>query len=274
MPRQPAREILIALAGPAVNFLIAGGLWLLDSLARSGPTLEWDPTGGDLLGGLLLANLQLGLFNLLPAYPMDGGRVLRGILATRLPYPRATQIAARVGKAFGGAFVLGGIYLENWPLPVIGVFLYLVANSEEQVAVLYAAMEGLKVEDMMIRDFLALSPADSLDHAARLSLHSLQEEFPVVRDGVFLGVVSRAKMAEGLREEEEASVQSVLQPVKGLLHPADPLAAALRKMRAERVGLLPVMDESGLRGIVTLAGILRGAALLAGAGRESQEPQR
>jgi CBS domain-containing protein len=81
-------------------------------------------------------------------------------------------------------------------------------------------------------------------------------------------------MAEGLRGEREASVQSVTQPVAGRLHPADPLSAALRKMRAERVGLLPVMDESGLRGIVTLSGILRGAALLAGGGRPSQEPQR
>ncbi|HEU5182846.1 MAG TPA: site-2 protease family protein [Candidatus Polarisedimenticolia bacterium] len=275
IPRQPAREILIALAGPAVNFLIAGGLWLLDTLASAAPVLAWDaPPGADLLGGLLWANLGLGVFNLIPAYPMDGGRVLRGILATRLPYPRATQIAARVGKGFGGVFVLGGIFLEDWWLPVIGVFLYLVANSEEQVAQLYGALENLKVEDMMIRDYLALSPADSLGDAARLSLHSLQEDFPVVRDGVFVGVVNRAKMAEGLREPREASVQSVTQPVEARLHPADPLREALRRMRVERVGLLPVIDESGLRGIVTLSGILRGAALLAGAGRGSQEPQR
>ncbi len=283
MPRQPAREILIALAGPAVNFLIAGGLWLLDTMASAAPALTWDaPTGDDLLGGLVLANLQLGLFNLLPAYPMDGGRVLRGILATRLPYPRATQIAARVGKGFGTAFVLGGILpgpwndftsFANWWLLVIGVFLYLVANSEEQVAQLYGTLEGLKVEDMMIRDYLALSPADSLGAAARLSLHSLQEDFPVVRDGDFVGVVNRAKLAEGLRGSQEASVQSVTQPVAARLHPADPLREALRRMRAERVGLLPVIDESGLRGIVTLSGILRGAALLAGAS-QPQEPQR
>ena len=275
MPREPVREILIALAGPAVNFLIAAGLWLLDSLGRAAPALAREaPPGGDLLGGLLWANLGLGLFNLVPAYPMDGGRVLRGILATRLPYPRATQIAARVGKAFGAVFVLGGIYLEDWWYPVIGVFLYLVANSEEQVAQLYGAIEGLNVEDMMIRDYLALSPADSLGSAARLSLHSLQEDFPVVRDGVFLGVVNRAKMAEGLRGSEAASVQSVTQPVSASLYPTDPLREALRRMRAERVGLLPVMDESGLRGIVTLSGILRGAALLAGAGHPPQEPQR
>ena len=275
IPRQPAREILIALAGPAVNFLIAGGLWVLDTLARTAPVLAWDAApGGDLLGGLLLANLGLGVFNLIPAYPMDGGRVLRGILATRLPHHRATQIAARVGKAFGGVFVLVGIYFEDWWTPFIGVFLYLVANSEEQMALLYGALEGLTVEDMMIRDYLALSPAESLGSAARLSLHSLQEEFPVVRDGVFLGVVNRAKMAKGLREAGEASVQSVTQTVSAQLRPSDPLREAMRKMRAERVGLLPVVDESGLRGIVMLSGILRGAALLAGAGRSPQEPQR
>jgi Zn-dependent protease/CBS domain-containing protein len=266
IPREPAREILIAIAGPVVNFLIAAGLFVGVVFLTPDHTLQISAlTDADLLRSLFSVNLLLGLFNLVPAYPMDGGRILRGVLATRMPYAAATHWAARIGKVFGGIFVLTGILMQDWWLPILGVFLYIGANSEEQATLLQSAMEGLTVNDLMITEYLTLSPAETLSEVLRRSLHTFQEDFPVLRDGTFFGVLSRGRMLEALREEEgDQFVQSVAQPVNGWVSPADPLREALRRMQAERVGLLPVLDQGRMVGIVTLGGVLRGAALLSG----------
>jgi Zn-dependent protease/CBS domain-containing protein len=266
IPREPSREIRIAIAGPIVNFLIAAGLYLVLGLM----TPAWHPelfalTGTSLLESLFIANLSLGLFNLVPAYPLDGGRILRGILAIRMNYATATHWAARIGKVFGGLFVLGGIVLQDWWLPILGVFLYIGANSEEQATLLHSAMEGLSVKDLMITDYLAVSPADTLSTVLSRSFHTFQEDFPVLRDGNFLGVLTRGRLIETLREEErDQFVQCVTQPVRGWVSPSDPLREALKRMNAERVSLLPVREEGRMVGIVTLTGILRGASVLAG----------
>ncbi len=266
IPREPAREVLIAIAGPAVNFIIAAGLYLGIDFLRPSSHLELSAlSGSDLLGSLFSANLSLGLFNLIPAYPLDGGRILRGILASRMPYASATHWAARVGKLFGGILVLAGIYQEDWLLPILGVFLYIMANSEQQATLLQTAMEGLSVKDLMITDYLSASPADTLSGMLNRSFHTFQEDFPVLRDGNFLGVLTRGRLIEALREEQrDQFVQSVIQPVNGWVSPADPLREALKRMNAERVSLLPVLEEGRMVGIVTLTGILRGASLLAG----------
>lgn len=266
IPREPAREVLIAIAGPAVNFIIAAGLYLGIDFLQPSSHLELSAlSGSDLLGSLFSANLSLGLFNLIPAYPLDGGRILRGILASRMPYATATQWAARVGKLFAGVLVLAGIYREDWLLPILGVFLYIMANSEQQATLLHTAMEGLSVKDLMITDYLSASPADTLSGMLSRSFHTFQEDFPVLRDGNFLGVLTRGRLIEALREEQrDQFVQSVIQPVSGWVSPGDPLRDALKRMNAERVSLLPVLEEGRMVGIVTLTGILRGASLLAG----------
>jgi stage IV sporulation protein FB len=271
IPREPSREIQIAIAGPIVNFLIAAGLYLGIDILRPDPPLALSSLdGADLLASLFAANLSLGLFNLIPAYPLDGGRILRGILATRMPYLNATHWAARVGKGIGLLFVLGGILrpdlFEIWWLPVlVGAFLFIMANSEEQATLLHGAMEGLSVKDLMITDYLSASPAETLSGVLSRSFHSFQEDFPVLRDGNFLGVLTRGSLIEALREEaRDQFVQGVTQPVRGWVSPTDPLREALKRMNAERVSLLPVMEEGRMVGIVTLTGILRGASVLAG----------
>jgi Zn-dependent protease/predicted transcriptional regulator len=249
---------------------IAAGLYLGIDILRPAPPLQLSSLdGADLLASLFAANLSLGLFNLIPAYPLDGGRILRGILATRMPYLNATHWAARVGKGIGLLFVLGGILgwdlFQSWWLPVLGVFLYIMANSEEQATLLHGAMEGLSVKDLMITDYLSASPAETLSGVLSRSFHSFQEDFPVLRDGNFLGVLTRGRLIEALREEaRDQFVQGVTQPVRGWVSPTDPLREALKRMNAERVSLLPVMEDGRMVGIVTLTGILRGASVLAG----------
>ena len=265
IPREPAREILIAIAGPLVNFFLAACLFVF-----AGFRIRMDSLDPAVLAAtspfwaLLWANLILGLFNLVPAYPMDGGRILRGVLATRMPYARATHVAARIGKAFGALFVLIGILRLDWWFPILGAFLYIGANAEEQATLLQSALEGLSVRDLMITDFLLLSPAETITEALRRSFHTFQEDFPVVREGKLLGVLTRGKMLEALKEETgEQFVQGLVQPVNGWVSPSDPLREALRRMHAERVSLLPVMEDSRLVGVVTLSGILRNASVVA-----------
>jgi Zn-dependent protease/CBS domain-containing protein len=264
IPRQPMREILIAIAGPMVNFIIAGGLFLGVELLSPGPRLPISILhGGDFLGGLLQLNLRLGLFNLLPAYPMDGGRILRGLLATRMSYLAATRWAAGIGKIFGGLFILIGVVRQQYLLFIIlGVFLYLIASSDERATLLQSALEGIQVRDLMITEFVALSPADTLTDALGRALHTFQDEFPVLREGSFLGVLSRRRIVDTLKEEGEGFVQGWVQEVKETVSPQDSLKEAVRKMQSERTGLLPVVDDGRFVGVVTLSGIIRGAPVL------------
>ena len=265
IPREPAREILIAIAGPMVNFAIAAGLFVGVSFFLPAEQLGLaELSGADLLRSLFSANLLLGLFNLIPAYPMDGGRILRGILATRMPYLLATRWAARIGKVFAALFVAAGVMLQDWWLPILGVFLYMGATSEEQSTAVHTALSAVRIRDVVITEYVALSPAATLSEVLARSLHTFQEDFPVIRDGTFLGVVGRGRMIAALREEgRDLYVQGVLQPVNDWVGMDEPALSALRKMQIQRVALLPVVDGERLAGIVTLSGILRAASLLA-----------
>ncbi|HMC82889.1 MAG TPA: site-2 protease family protein [Candidatus Polarisedimenticolia bacterium] len=264
IPREPAKEILIAVAGPLVNFTLAIGLFGIVALLAPAEHLGLVPlTGTDLVRSLFSANLLLGLFNMIPAYPMDGGRILRGILACRIDYHRATQVAANIGKMFGILFVAVGVFVDWW-LAVIGVFLYMGATSEEQSTLLQSTLDDLRVRDLMITDFQTVSPAETLQDVLGRSFHSFQDDFPVVRGDAFLGVLTRARILEAMRQEgREQSVQAILEPVKERASPSDRLRDVMRRMHARGVTLLPVMEEERLVGIVTLGGILRGAVLLA-----------
>ncbi len=264
IPREPSKEIRIAVAGPLVNFAIAAGLFVGAAFLHPGEQLVLaSPTGADLIQSLFSVNVGLGLFNLIPAYPMDGGRILRGILATRTDYCTATRWAAGIGKGFGMLFVAVGVFV-NWWLAIIGVFLYVGATSEEQSARLQSALEGLSVRDLMITDFQAVSPDETLQEVLGRSFHTFQDDFPVIHGGVLLGVLTRSRILEALRQAgRDQVVQEILQRVEDRVAPSDGLRDVMRKMHARGLGVLPVMEEDRLVGIVTLTGILRGATLLA-----------
>lgn len=263
IPREPAKEILIAVAGPFVNFAIAAGLFVGVAFLYPAERLVLASlTGADLIRSLFSANLLLGLFNLIPAYPMDGGRILRGILATRTDYRTATRWAASIGKGFGMLFVAVGVFVDWW-LAIIGVFLYVGATSEEQSALLQSTLDGLRVRDLMITDFQTVSPDETLEEVLGRSFHTFQDDFPVIRGGVFLGVLTRSRILEALRQAgRDQVVQGILQRVEDRAAPSDGLRDVMRKMHAGGLSLLPVMEEDRLVGIVTPTGILRGASLL------------
>ena len=227
IPDAPKQEIAIALAGPAVNLVIAallvaglGGLLPRDSI-------DFDNPAVGLVARLAVANLFLAVFNLLPAFPMDGGRVLRASLATRLGHARATQVAARIGQ--GLAFLLGLLGLFGNPLLLfIALFVYLGAAAEAVVAQMRQVASAMRLTDAMITRFESLSPMSRLDDAVQALLRTTQHEFPVVDGGGRLrGVLTRDAMIRGLREQgPEAPVWDLNRAgIVGVDGPLAPLVA-------------------------------------------------
>lgn len=202
MPEEPVQELIIAVAGPLVNVVIALGLFVAGGFqALLNPS---NIEGGGLVAQLLTINIMLVLFNLLPAFPMDGGRVLRALLATRLSYARATQVAANVGQGF--AFVFGFIgLLWNPFLLFIALFVYIGASQEAALAQMKDVSRRFPVSSAMVREFRTLSADDSLQEAVDALLATSQHDFPVVDDsGNVAGLLTRQDLIGALRKNDPA----------------------------------------------------------------------
>jgi stage IV sporulation protein FB len=264
MPEKPSEEIVIALAGPMVNVVIALGLWL--ALAMFGPVEKdavLDPEGS-LARQVLTVNLMLLLFNLIPAFPMDGGRVLRAVLAMRLGHQRATQIAARIGRTLAVLLGLAGLFgsvvglPENPMLVVVAIFVFMAATNEAGSAQMRFITRGLPVSAAMVTEFKALPRNASLGEAADVLLHSSQHEFPVVDpDGTLRGIFTRTELVAALRESgPEAPVLGVMRGDFPIVHPRTPFDEAFQVMQRHGGSVLPVTDEEGrLVGLFTMENI-------------------
>ena len=200
MPEEPVQELIIAVAGPAVNVIIAACLFLV--IGARGLFEQATVEGNDLIAQLLTINVTLVLFNLLPAFPMDGGRVLRALLATRLSYARATQIAARIGQ--GCAFVFGFIgLLWNPFLIFIALFVYIGASQEAALAQMRDVSRRFPVSSAMIREFRTLTISATLQEAVDALLATSQHDFPVVDEsGNVAGVLTRHDLIAALRKDD------------------------------------------------------------------------
>jgi Zn-dependent protease/CBS domain-containing protein len=273
LPANWRRDARIAAAGPAVNFVVAGLAAVCLSLADPGAHIWAYPyvTSGNLPHSILWVNLWLGLFNLLPAYPMDGGRVLRAIFSRTMEPVRATRRAISLGRGFSLAFLLAGTWSfgsrnslgdSGW-LFMIGLFLLLAAQMEERSAVFHSVLETVRLEDIMLTDFATLSPADTLEDALEKAVHSLQDDFPVIRSGDMVGVVSKQKILQTLRSEGNGYVQAVMSRIFDVAPKSETLASAFRKLSARNLSILPVVEGQQLVGIVTLQNLMHSMALLA-----------
>ena len=183
-PEVPAnwkREARIAASGPIINFLIAGIAAVVLRVAMPPDRLWADPyvTSLNLPHSLVWANLWLGLINLLPGYPLDGGRVLRAVFSRTMDPVIATRRAVSIGRGFSIAFMFAG-WWNPW-FSIIGVFLFIAAQIEDRSAVFRSVLEMVRLEDIMLTDFATLSPADTLEDALDKAVHSLQDDFPVIR---------------------------------------------------------------------------------------------
>ncbi|MBV1798171.1 site-2 protease family protein [Siccirubricoccus sp. G192] len=253
IPEEPAQELVVALAGPAVNLVIA----VLLVLALGGvPPMEAaapQDAGAGLAGRLFWVNLFLVGFNLIPAFPMDGGRVLRALLAWRMGFARATQVAASVGQMLAIGLGLLGLF-GNPLLLFIALFVWMGAAGEAHAAQLREVSRGLRVADAMVTRFESLSPASTVDNAVQCLIRTTQHDFPVVDGGGRLrGVVTQDAIIRALRERgPETPVLEVMRPDIPVVHHRGSLEEALRLLQDKAVPAVGAVDQDGrLVGLVT-----------------------
>ena len=259
------RDIRIAIAGPLVNLFVAGVSALVLMAAIPGFSVTARPLlhSSALFRSIVWTNFYLGLFNLLPAYPMDGGRVLRAIFSRRMDMVQATQRAVRIGHVFSILFMMVGMLMSNWWLVMIGFFLFVGAQLEERSAVFQSVLQSVRLEEVMLTDFATLSPADTLEDALEKAVHTLQDDFPVIRGGDMVGVVSKQKILQTLRREGNGYVQAVMHRIFDVAQKTESLSSAFRKLSARNLSIIPIVENQQLVGIVTLQNLMHSMALLA-----------
>jgi Zn-dependent protease/predicted transcriptional regulator len=260
MPEDPLQEVLVAVAGPAVNVVLALVCFVGFHLQYPGSSVlvstELPLESAPLLARLFWVNTSLAVFNLLPAFPMDGGRVLRAVLAWRGDFATATRRAATFGQAM--AILLGIVGVFTNPLLVfIALFVWIGAASEAGAVQMRAALAGVPVRDAMITPFTALSTSDTLATASTTLLHGEQVDFPIVDgDGVLVGVLPRRALLQGIEKHgPQALVVDVMSPAPPVAHPREMLDTAVARLREDDGALLPVAEDGRLVGIVTMENI-------------------
>jgi Zn-dependent protease/predicted transcriptional regulator len=259
IPEQPKQELWIALAGPAVTVGIAAAIYvLLRALGLPVALVEEAAARGEpgaFLAQLMWVNVSLLAFNLLPAFPMDGGRVLRAGLAFRMDYLRATEVAARVGTWFALLFGVIGL-LYNPFLVLIALFVWLAAASESSATQMRTLLGGVNVERVMIRDVQTLASSDTLEAAVTHVLEGFQQDFPVVEDGKVVGVLTRAGLLAGLaRHGRDEPVGRSMETSFRTADPREPAEDAIARLSDCRCHTLPVLSDGRLCGVLTLDNI-------------------
>ncbi len=253
MPEEPLQELWVALAGPAVNVVIAAALfgWIRFTSGFT-PLEQLGVTSGSFLERLLAVNVILVIFNMLPAFPMDGGRVLRALLATRLEYSRATQIAASIGQFMALLFAFLGFF-GNPFLMFIALFVWIGAAQETSMVTMKAALGGIPVKRAMMTDFRTLRPGDSLQQAIDLILATPQQDFPVLEGSKVLGILPSRDLLVALQQRgPEALVGEVMRRDFLSLEANEMLDAALTRMHAAECCMTaPVIHGDTLVGLLT-----------------------
>jgi Zn-dependent protease len=262
MPEDPKQEFVIAIAGPLVNVVIALLLYLIvpveDFLIDDPEQLEEQLAGisaSNFLFYLFVVNVVLVLFNMLPAFPMDGGRVFRALLSTRMSRVQATRAATALGKFMALVFFLLGLF-GNIILAIIAVFIYFGAHSENIVIQQISLLEGNDIRDAMITDFTTLSPNDTLQQAVDRILASTEQDFIISENGRPVGILFMADLAQALRERDRTTpVRDVMNTRFVSLEASAPLPSAYRQLRQGDRNFFPVMENGTLVGVLDMNNI-------------------
>lgn len=254
MPQRPHQELAIAAAGPAVTLLIAAVLYAGLRATGTSTTAPATATASldTFVAQVMWINVVLLVFNILPAFPMDGGRVLRAALAMRMPFARATEIAARIGKVFALLFALAGLFVVNNPfLVIIAVFVWLSAAAEAASAHLKATVGDVPVSRAMITDIRTLSAAQPLSAAVDEIRSGFQHDFPVVDGHTVVGVLTRDGLLKALADgRTNATVRDVMEKNFASTSPNESLERALERLRECHCRTLPVLRGPELVGLL------------------------
>lgn len=267
---------VLALAGPIANIAF-GGLATMLMLGAS-PQLDllsqpWvGPT--HLLRSFLWLNVLLGLLHLVPAYPLDAGRLLREHFAQSRGTLAATRSAAGFGQLLAFSAMIGGVWLQNPWLVMAGFFILIGAQLEDQGLLFQSVVDTVKMKDVMLTSFSTLSPSDTLIDSLERSIHALQEDFPVVRGQNLIGMVSRQRILDALRTEGNGYIQGILTRAFQVAQPEDSLGSTIRRMQAgQGLGVVAVAEGDRIVGIVSLQNLMQAMSVLSEHRRQLRQEQ-
>jgi CBS domain-containing protein len=264
---QGGAQFALAFAGPVANLATALAL-AITFLGAGGDIHLFDQpwiTAAYLLRSMVWMQAGLGLLHLLPAYPLDGGRLLRGNFARTHGFAPAGRAATGIGQLLALAVMLAGMLLHyNFWLIIAGFFIMIGAQIEDQGVFFQSVVDTVRMREVMLTDFATLSPSDTLADALYRCVHSLQEDFPVVRGPELVGIVSRQRIVDALRNDGNGYVQSVMSRAFQVARPEDTLGATIRRLTAGRgLSLIPVTESGRVVGIVSVQNLMSSMSLLA-----------
>ena len=259
-------QFAMAFAGPLANLAMAFTL-AITFLGAGGDIKLFDQpfiTSADLLRSMVWMQVGLAALHLLPAYPLDFGRLIRGSFARKHGFAPTGRAAAGLGQALALAAMLGGMLLHNYWLIIAGFFIMIGAQIEDQGVFFQSVVDTVQMREVMLTDFATLSPSDTLSDALVRCVHSLQEDFPVVRGLQLVGIISRQRIVDALRSDGNGYVQSVMSRAFQVARPEDTLGATIRRLTAGHgLALIPVAESGRVVGIVSVQNLMSSMSLLA-----------
>lgn len=261
MPEKPWQEFVVAAAGPAVNIAIAAGLFVILVVTGGGSALGGFGRGSSFLFGgsfleqLMSINIVLVLFNLIPAFPMDGGRILRAILAARMDYAKATRYAALLGQGIAVLFGIAGFFV-NPLLVVTALFIFMGAQGETHMAQQRSKLSGFTVGQAMRTNIRALAPSEWLSSAVDTLMSTAQQDYPIVEHGRVVGMLTRETLLKGLQQfGAYVPIAQVMRRDIATVEMQQSLASASETMQANEIISLPVTHNGTLVGMLTFDSI-------------------
>ncbi|HTV16235.1 MAG TPA: CBS domain-containing protein [Acidobacteriaceae bacterium] len=269
-------QIALTVAGPIANLIAAALVAALIAGATAQVHVVALPivTPSHLMRSVVWLNVALAVMNCIPAYPLDAGRMLRSTMARARGVTQATRAASGLGQMLGIAAVIAGVALLAIPntriaagvspwLILTGFFVFIGAQLEDQGVLFQSVVETVRMRDVMLTDFDTLSPSDTLSDALYKAIHSLQDDFPVVRGPNLVGVVSRQGIVQALRHEGNGYIQGIMSRAFQVAQPDDSLGALIRRIGSGRMSLIPVAESGRIVGIVTWQNLSSSMGLLA-----------
>lgn len=252
LPKDPHQELRIALAGPLLNLVLA--LILYPVFLFFGNSLS--SSLNFLFYYFILLNLLLGAFNLLPAFPMDGGRVLRAFLAERMNFIKATELAASIGKQLAIIMAIIGIFFNPF-LIFIAIFVYIGADQESKMVLINTLLEGIRVKDIMTGEVKTVKPSDTVKHVLKTMFQHKHMGYPVYENGNLLGIITFHDLSDIPEEERDLPVEQFMTKELLITHPMEDVSTILEKLNINNIGRLPVIENGKLVGIISKTDIMK-----------------
>lgn len=254
LPQNPGQELLISFAGPLVNLVVAFFCWIFSATGLSFlvyPQFDGTISASNFVSLLGLTNLLLAVFNLIPAFPLDGGRLLRAVLAFQLNYIRATAVVAIVSKVVAGVFILYGLFQLNFLAAVFGLFLLFYARAEEAYLQVKKLVQGFKVGEMLMYDYDHLDATSTVHEVAALLQQNHHNRFLVMNNGKPVGTINRIEIIKAIAEQHyRVRMTDLMKTDLQLLDADTPVESILDKLSSSEEKIYPVMSKGCFVGVI------------------------